>query len=73
MARADRHRDEIRRRVEQASTGEVAAGLEAEEEASAEASQRPGRRGRIGGVERGEPSAGEAGRRAPAGDEGGAD
>jgi hypothetical protein len=59
MGREDRDRDEIRRRVESSSGGEVVAGLEAEEEASAEASQRPGPRGRIGGVPREEP--GEAG------------
>lgn len=71
MAREDRDRDGIRR-VEEASPDDVAAGLEAEDEASMEASQRPGPRGRIGGVERAEPSAKEAGGRAPQGDEGGA-
>jgi hypothetical protein len=70
MAPEERDRDEIRRRIKSSSGGEVVPGLEAEEEASAEASQRPRPRGRIGGVGRAEPGAGEAARRPPAGDEG---
>ncbi len=69
MTREDRGPDEIRRRAEQASPGEVDDGLEAEEEASAEASQRPGPRGRIGGVNRDEPGEETARRQAPEGDE----
>jgi hypothetical protein len=76
MAREDRERDEVRQRVEQASPGEVVPGLDAEEEASAEASQRPGPWGRIGGIDRGEsgagkPDAGKSGGRTPEGEQAG--
>jgi hypothetical protein len=70
MARENRDRDGIRRRDEAASPDEVAARLAAEDEASMEASQRPGPRGRIGGIERDEPTAKKASPRAPEGDEG---
>lgn len=70
MARDDRDRDGNRRRVEPGLPDEAAAALAAEEEASMEASQRPGPRGRIGGVERDEPSAEEVSGRAAEGDEG---
>lgn len=46
MADERRGQDDIRRRAEQASAGEVAAGLEAEEEASLEASQPRRKQGR---------------------------
>jgi hypothetical protein len=58
-ARDDSDRNKIRRRVEPSSGGEVVSGLDAEEEASAEASQRPTPRGRMGGVEREKKPAGE--------------
>jgi hypothetical protein len=52
MTPDDRNRDETLRQPRQATEPDVESVLEAEEEASAEASQRPGPRGRIGGLPR---------------------
>jgi hypothetical protein len=50
MTPDDRDRDLTLRRDDEPPVDDEGAELEAEEEASAEASQRPGPRGRIGGV-----------------------
>jgi hypothetical protein len=62
MTSEERIRDNATRRAEPPPPDDQESVLDAEEEAAAEASQRPGPRGRIGGLPRDERARGERGR-----------